>query len=527
MCREARLGPVCLAESPHPYPDNYHGSWMLTNPDFGALSTRVHFSRLETESGLDWVVIRDGAGQEIQRISGKYPDGLWTNDVPGRVVHVQLLSDPSVALWGFCVDELQSGAAATRTPTATRWPTEFPTRTPTPTATPTRPGITPTATPTRPYTGPVEVAIRRASAHQQYPGVAFNSRHGEYLVVWEEREENPDIHAQRVSTNGALIGGMIFVSTAPLHQERPKVAYNSQRDEYLVVWGDGSGFVNKHGPNYIHGQRLSWDGQLIGGVIVVNRDEGWQVFPDIAYNSRDDEYLVVSQSNAEHVYGQRLTGDGRPIVGSFGIALNGRHQMEADVTYNSHANEYLVVWEDYRNNVHFDVWGRRVTAYGSPYSQEIAISTGPLHQLRPAVGFSPLTNGYLATWAEFKTWSPEALDPDLYAALISEYGLVGNQLTLSAAAWGQMDADIAFDPSAGEYIVAWTNNRPWDIRGQRLSPYDGSFRGPEFPICVDALKQHLPAIAANSVAGGFIVTWQDWRNEHLGYGPDIYAYVQP
>jgi hypothetical protein len=111
--------------------------------------------------------------------------------------------------------------------------------------------------------------------------------------------------------------------------------------------------------------------------------------------------------------------------------------------------------------------------------------------------------------------------------VISEYGLVGNQITLSAGAWGQLDPDIAFDPVAGDYIVAWTNNRPWDIRGQRLSPYDGSPRGPEFGICVDAQKQHQPAIAANSVAGGFIVAWEDDRNLHLGYGPDIYAYVQP
>ena len=27
---------------------------------------------------------------------------------------------------------------------------------------------------------------------------------------------------------------------------------------------------------------------------------------------------------------------------------------------------------------------------------------------------SSLTNGYLAAWGEFKTWSPEALDPDLF-----------------------------------------------------------------------------------------------------------------
>ncbi|MGB3219733.1 MAG: phosphodiester glycosidase family protein, partial [Anaerolineae bacterium] len=44
----------CLAESPHPYSNNYNNTWTLTNPNSSATATRIHFSRIETESGYDY-----------------------------------------------------------------------------------------------------------------------------------------------------------------------------------------------------------------------------------------------------------------------------------------------------------------------------------------------------------------------------------------------------------------------------------------------------------------------------------------
>jgi hypothetical protein len=58
-------GGSCLAESPHPYPDNYDNTWMLINPDTNAASTRIHFSRLETEGGYDYVYVQDANNNQI------------------------------------------------------------------------------------------------------------------------------------------------------------------------------------------------------------------------------------------------------------------------------------------------------------------------------------------------------------------------------------------------------------------------------------------------------------------------------
>jgi len=131
----------CLAESPHPYPDNYNNTWTLINPDTNAASTRIHFSRLETENGYDYVYVQDANNNQINRFTGNYSSGVWSDPVPGHTVKVQLTSDGSVTAWGFCVDRIETvsiGGTNTPTPTATatRTPTATPTQTPTSTPSP-------------------------------------------------------------------------------------------------------------------------------------------------------------------------------------------------------------------------------------------------------------------------------------------------------------------------------------------------------------------------------------------------------
>jgi len=107
-----------LAESPHPYADNYNNTWTLTNPDTNATSTRIHFSRLETESGWDYVYVRDGNNNQINSFTGNYSSGVWSGTVPGRTVKVQLTSDGSVTAWGFCVDRIETVSTGGQPPAA-------------------------------------------------------------------------------------------------------------------------------------------------------------------------------------------------------------------------------------------------------------------------------------------------------------------------------------------------------------------------------------------------------------------------
>lgn len=532
----------CLIQSPHPYADGYRNSWKVVNPDSGAGSTRLHFARLETQTGADWVVIRDKYGVEVQRLSGTHSTGLWTSDVPGTEVWVDFAADNVTNAWGFCLDEIATG---TWRPTPTRTPTRTRTRTATPTATPTiTPTRTRTRTPTPPISGPVEIAVSRRSDDEVLPAIAGNSQRDEYLVVWQEGDvTRADIYAQRVSSYGELMGSRIAVSTASMRQERPAVAYNSRDDEYLVVWQHGTGEEDISGYNYIRAQRLSWSGALRGSVITVSDATNCQLEPDVAYNSQDNQYLVVWRDGTVNVNGQLVMANGSLRGGNFIICDASRQQNYPSVAYNGHANEYLLAWDDHRPNVHYDIYGRRVSASGALRS-ESAFCTLDKDQRRPKVAYSSVTNGYLVVFPDYRL----SVDyPEYQAQLLTEQGQTyGGPISLSGVGTSHTDqsltsapetvppqaramtvidnkVDVTFDPGEGKYVIVWHDTRAGDIRAAYLNPRGAAVER-RFTVCRASGEQREPAISANITGGGYLIAWQDRRS---GYSYDVYAYVQP
>jgi len=379
---------------------------------------------------------------------------------------------------------------------------------------------TPTPTPSGRPGNPVEIAVCVEGYDQLRPAVAYNPTRQEYLVVYQWGRVNSDIHAQRVSRNGALQGQRVVVAGTGERDRAPQVACNTRNNEYLVVWHGGDGEEVANSRNYIYGQRLSGAGGLLGSTIPICTSTRWNISSTVAYNSVNNEYLVVWQDGIVNINGQRISASGSPIGSSFVICGANRQQNDASVAYNPHANEYLVVFDDHRNNMNYDIYGKRVSGAGSVNSQDIAICTLTGDQLYPDVGYCPATNGYLVAWPDLRTGS---LYPDLYYNMVSEMGLVGSVTPLSMAQWGQLDPDVAYDPAANQYLVVWTNNRPWEVYGQRLSP-QGALAGAELHFTTNPSKQHQPAIAIDPSSGAYLVAWEDYRSER---DFDIYAYVQP
>jgi subtilisin family serine protease len=87
--------------SPHDYPPLANLKWELHQP--GAKSIRVHFSRLETQKGVDYVGLTDGSGKMIETLNGKQ-GALWSREIPGDRVTITLVSDSEDEFFGFEVD---------------------------------------------------------------------------------------------------------------------------------------------------------------------------------------------------------------------------------------------------------------------------------------------------------------------------------------------------------------------------------------------------------------------------------------
>ena len=240
------------------------------------------------------------------------------------------------------------------------------------------------------------------------PAIAYNSLNNEYLVVWRGDDDTAplvddefEIFGQRIdAATGAEIGANDFRISdmgpdgdANFGASVPAIAYNSQNNEYLVVWhGDDDTAPLVDGEFEIFGQRIdAATGAQIGANDFRLSDMGpdgnvtFEAFdPAIAYNSQNNEYLVVWRgdddtaplvNNEFEIFGQRLNAaTGAPIgANDFRLSDMGPdgdaffEAFEPAIAYNGLDNEYLVVWAGDDNTPplvddEFEIFGQRIDA---------------------------------------------------------------------------------------------------------------------------------------------------------------------
>lgn len=280
------------------------------------------------------------------------------------------------------------------------------------------------------------------------PAVAYNPSPDEYLVVWDGDDdsgslvdEELEIWAQRVYSTAVLVGSNMRVSDMggtgdPAYDAlAADVAYNTTDHQYLVVWqgdDDAVGLVDDEFE--IYGQRMD---QNLGGLGANDArisdaggdgDAAYGAFsPSVAYNSVDNEYLVVWMGddnvgglvdNETEVFSQRMnatlgglgSNDYRLTdVGGVGNATY-RVTWGPDLAYNALNNEYMVTWSgedtvDGMVNNEEEVFVQRMTADigGSGPNDERISDVGGLgsivrHALVPVIAANAANGQFLVAW---------------------------------------------------------------------------------------------------------------------------------
>jgi hypothetical protein len=319
--------------------------------------------------------------------------------------------------------------------------------------------------------GPIDgLLVISADPEQEVsPAVAYNSRRHEYLVVWyNDRAGCDDIRGQRVSQDGVLVGSPFYISAGcPVNRRYPDVAYNSKQNEYLVVWEHNDGTW----PN-THGQRVSATGQLQGGELTLGTGAALRsrYAPAVAYAYSSDKYLVVWKSFvrgsiASDIEGQALFSSGGLDGSNFLIAQGSwsEDHEQPDLAYNRAHNEFLTAWRRQNKNTGaYDIYGRRVKMAGG---------VGPMGSAFP---------------------------------IASQSGSVLGTVSHPAV------AAIPKPPGVGQYLVIWERlfaPGDTDILGQRVDGNEnlqGSF------VDVTSLGSEdtfNPAIAGNETAERYLVAW--------------------
>ncbi|HEY3015907.1 MAG TPA: Ig-like domain-containing protein [Nocardioides sp.] len=345
------------------------------------------------------------------------------------------------------------------------------------------------------------------------PAVAYNATLNEYAVAYVgATDTDPDVnlvtdfsevYVQRVSSAGAAIGGGLRVSDMGADDananfdvfQAPDLAWDATDNQYLVVWradDDSNGLVNNE--NEVFGQRLAYSG---GNLVETGANDvqlsdvgganGASAFdasdPAVAWNSADDQYLVVWQAddtgtdNAFRIYGQLVTAAGAETgtndfqISSLGSASD--TTVEAfvpDVAYNPTAGNYLVTYEnDGANGTagtanDFEIFGQLLTSAGAASGGVVQLSqTGSpgasSHAQSPSIAYNVSDNHYLVSWVgDFSGDDQEIFGKRLDADL----GTVENTFRVSdmgpdGVANAPLAPAAAFSERSVEgYLVTWS-----------------------------------------------------------------------
>jgi hypothetical protein len=374
------------------------------------------------------------------------------------------------------------------------------------------------------------------------PRIAYNSVDDEFLVVWTEqgvRDTGGDslygIMAQRFSSSGEMIGtrfaptgdpinkiillptpefnrfteeyfigytmvgdgfdeyGAIFssggsvkqpfvISGQPKSQMHTRLAFNSTRHEYFVVYNS-----SESGSPDIKGVILAEDGTPVSGEIMINDAPGDQYNPFIAYNPVDDTYLLnwedfrnvpTWEQNGE-IYGALLDGEGNvlvndiPMIDDFGTSDEGDQRLN-EVTYNPDRNQFLVCWTDTAPSLdNVGIRGRFITAGGKLAGPIFTIVDGIGPQIFPHAIYVPSRKSYFMMWEDGRN---------------------------------QENTDDS-----------WRNLTNLDIYGKWMSANGRQFSD-EVTFCEEPGVQRYSSISYSEQSERFLVTWQDIVDEDLHLG---------
>lgn len=364
--------------------------------------------------------------------------------------------------------------------------------------------------------------IADATLQEVTPSIAYNSVRQEYLVVWSnDRPGNDDIRGQRLTKNGTLLGGPFWISAGSGNERWfPDVAYNSQHDQYLVVWQ----YYDPTAGSGIKGRFVNGNGVMSASEFTI-RDAGataWAEYePAVAYASTSDKYLVVYEqvwAGNFFICGRVVYTDGT-MDSEFTIVEDETvpyydEFYEPDLAYNHNANRYLVVWQHEFSSTDWDIHGQQVTGDGALWGGQIGnIANTGINETSPSVAAnpnSPTEDKFLVAYE----YEASSTDHQILASLLQENG-TPDAVGIGIATYGSRDETapaISSDIVNGKYFVVWRYEHDGSFAPIRgqALTYWGALTGTLAQALPTNSDGDYPAVAAGPV-GDFMVTWQDPR----------------
>ena len=370
---------------------------------------------------------------------------------------------------------------------------------------------------------------------------------------------------QEIGPNDFLLSDAGGLMEDEFWVNQPDVAYNSVRDEYLVVWygTDDTGLLDPDDEEIFvqrfdaaTGAEVGINDSLISDMGGIGTGDGAAAEPAVAYAADLDRYLVVWTGNegagaGDEIYGQLLDGLGNEVgPNDFRISemgpdnQNGWRGRQPDLVYNPDVGEFLVVWSgvddaDGQLDSEFEIFVRRVDpTSGALLSTDLRISDAGgvgeafFDAFDPAVAYNPTDGEYLVVWSG---------DDDLLGGVSNEFeifvqrvdGATGaevgsNDVRIStmgpsgSTQYGAFLPAVAYGSATNRYLVVWSGddtvsgliNNEIEIFGQLLDGDAQQVGGDDFRISdmggtgSTAYAAGYVDVAYSHAASEFLVVWE-------------------
>ena len=185
------------------------------------------------------------------------------------------------------------------------------------------------------------------------PTVAYSTKHGQYLAVFERNDGNGNIVGQFVdAATGSLIGSNFLIASTTEREANPDVIYHPFSDNFMVVYAKGNTGSRDIFARVVHGSYQTSGSQLtpvpVTAIANTTTDE---YSPAVAVNEDNGHFIVVYNHGDGAIYGRMFfkLGDFISILGSTGINIYNKiatTYTSPDVTWGSGGNTFLVVFHD-------------------------------------------------------------------------------------------------------------------------------------------------------------------------------------
>ncbi len=355
------------------------------------------------------------------------------------------------------------------------------------------------------------------ACNESEPAVAYNAGLDEYLVafVWD-LDGDTDIVAVRVSAGGNVIGSPFSVTSTFSNEITPAIARNPVDDEYLVVWQRWSSTTGFD----IYGRIISHTG-TVGSEFDIAAYPGNQQSASVDYATGSARYLVVweeadaSIPTAPDIAGRCVSSAGALLGSPIAVAPYDGNQLQPAIAMSAFDYSAMVAWRN-DGGSSMDIAGRRVTTLGDCGNDGPLIDVGsiPGSASGPAVAWGQTDAGYgefLVTWIENDVaWGRRV---DGYTSTI-----VGPGITVSSAVGNKHLPAVAYASDRREWWVVWYDDRdgPDRIYGQFVLA-DGTlpFPGTDQRVSMDpgglppSELQVGPDLAFSPTTGSALVAWTD------------------